>query len=87
MFDINEIMKRAQQAKEQALDSVKEAVEKTERRINEIEVLKKAHLHLPPKLKIGLPLTRSVKWTFLGRHLGQAVWLKWQSMGKCCKRW
>lgn len=38
MFDINEIMKRAQQAKEQALDSVKEAVEKTERRINEIEV-------------------------------------------------
>ena len=38
MFDINEIMKRAQQAKEQALDAVKETMEKTEERINEIEV-------------------------------------------------
>ncbi|MCI8801279.1 MAG: DUF1266 domain-containing protein [Lachnospiraceae bacterium] len=38
MFDINEIMKRAQQAKEQALDSVKETMEKNEERINEIEV-------------------------------------------------
>lgn len=38
MFDINEIMKLAQQAKEQALDAVKETMEKTEERINEIEV-------------------------------------------------
>ncbi len=38
MFDINEIMKRTQQAKEQALDAVKETMEKTEERINEIEV-------------------------------------------------
>lgn len=38
MFDINEIMKQAQQAKEQALDAVKETMEKTEERINEIEV-------------------------------------------------
>lgn len=38
MFDINEIMKRAQQAKEQALDAVKETMEKNEERINEIEV-------------------------------------------------
>ena len=37
MFDINEIMKQAQQAKEQALDAVKETMEKTEERINEIE--------------------------------------------------
>ncbi len=38
MFDINKIMKQAQQAKEQALDSVKETLEKNEERINEIEV-------------------------------------------------
>ncbi len=38
MFDINEIMKLAQQAKEQALDAVKEAMEKNKERINEIEV-------------------------------------------------
>ncbi len=38
MFDINEIMKRAQQAKEQALDSVKETMEKNEERTNEIQV-------------------------------------------------
>ncbi len=38
MFDINKIMKQAQQAKEQALDSVKETMEKNEERINEIEV-------------------------------------------------
>lgn len=38
MFDINEIMKRTQQAKEQALDAVKETMEKNEERINEIEV-------------------------------------------------
>ena len=38
MFDINEIMKQAQQAKAQALDSVKETIEKTEERINESEV-------------------------------------------------
>lgn len=38
MFDINKIMKQAQQAKEQALDSVRETMEKTEERINEIEV-------------------------------------------------
>ncbi len=38
MFDINKIMKQAQQAKEQALDSVRETMEKNEERINEIEV-------------------------------------------------
>lgn len=38
MFDINEIMKQAQQTKEQALDAVKETMEKNEERINEIEV-------------------------------------------------
>lgn len=38
MFDINEIIKRTQQAKEQALDAVKETMEKSEERINEIEV-------------------------------------------------
>lgn len=38
MFDINKIMKQARQAKEQALDSVKETMEKNEERINEIEV-------------------------------------------------
>ena len=38
MFDINEIMKQAQQAKEQALNSVRETMEKNEERINEIEV-------------------------------------------------
>ena len=38
MFDINEIMKRTQQAKEQELDAVKETMEKNEERINEIEV-------------------------------------------------
>lgn len=38
MFDINEIMKRTQQAKEQALGAVKETMEKNEERINEIEV-------------------------------------------------
>ena len=38
MFDINEIMKQAQQAKEQALDAVKETMEKNEERINEIKV-------------------------------------------------
>ena len=37
MFDINEIMKQAQQAKGQALDSVKETTEKNEERINKIE--------------------------------------------------
>ena len=38
MFDINKIMKQAQQAKEQALNSVRETMEKNEERINEIEV-------------------------------------------------
>lgn len=38
MFDINKIMKQAQQAKEQALDSVRETMEKNEERINEIKV-------------------------------------------------
>ena len=38
MFDINEIMKQAQQAKEQALDAVKETMEKNEEQIKEIEV-------------------------------------------------
>ncbi len=37
MFDINEIMKQAQQAKGQVLDSVKETTEKNEERINKIE--------------------------------------------------
>lgn len=38
MFDINEIMKRAQQASEQAKDSVKETMDKNEERIGEMEV-------------------------------------------------
>ena len=38
MFDINEIRKRAQQASEQASDSMKKAIEKSEKRINEIEI-------------------------------------------------
>lgn len=38
MFDINEIRKRAQHASEQASDSVKKVIEKSEERINEIEV-------------------------------------------------
>ena len=38
MLDINQIMKQAQQAKEQALGSVKETMEKNEERIHEIEV-------------------------------------------------
>lgn len=38
MFDLNEIMKRAQQATEQASASVKKTTEKNEERINEIEV-------------------------------------------------
>ncbi len=37
MFDINEIIKQAQQAKGQVLDSVKETTEKNEERINKIE--------------------------------------------------
>lgn len=37
MFDINEIMKQAQQAKGQALDSVKETMEKSEELISKIE--------------------------------------------------
>ena len=38
MFDINEIMKQAQQAKGQALGSVKETMEKVEELISKIEV-------------------------------------------------
>lgn len=38
MFDLNEIMKRAQQATEQASASVKKTTEKNEERINEIKV-------------------------------------------------
>ena len=38
MFDINEIMKRAQQASEQAADSIKETFEKSEEIVSKIEV-------------------------------------------------
>ena len=38
MFDINEIRKRAQQAGERASDSVKKTIEKSEERINELEI-------------------------------------------------
>ena len=37
MFDINEIMKRAQQASEQAADSIKETFEKSEEIVSKIE--------------------------------------------------
>ena len=59
MFDINEIIKRTQQAKEQALDAVKETMEKNEERIN--ETLKKAHLYLPLKLKNRFPLILNIR--------------------------
>ena len=38
MFDINEIMKRAQQASEQAADSIKETFEKSEEIVSKMEV-------------------------------------------------
>ena len=38
MFDIDEIMKQTRQAKEQALASMKETMEKNEERISKIEV-------------------------------------------------
>lgn len=63
MFDIDEIRKQAQQAKEQALASMKETMEKTrnESAKSRFPALKKAHLYLPPKWKNRLSLILNVK--------------------------
>lgn len=63
MFDIDEIMKQTRQAKEQALASMKETMEKTKNELakSRFPVLKKAHLYLPPKWKNRLPLILNVK--------------------------
>lgn len=71
MFDLNEIRKQAQQAKEQALDAVKETMEKTrnESMKSKFPALKKARLYLPLKLKNSALLILNVRWKFLDRYL------------------
>ena len=77
MFDINEIKKRAQQAREQAADSMKRTFEKSEELVKKTEV--------PDSNK-----SPSISAAEIEEQIAvntRTVWLKWLSMKNCCGKW
>ena len=62
-MDINEIRKRAQQAREKAADSMKKTFEKSEELVNKIEISspEKRRRHLPLRLNNRFMPIRSGK--------------------------